>query len=107
VKRIAIIAYVFGVLIGIIVENRVWAQSGPRLNPATQITSYSPGVVLYSYFGPASGLPTCNAPPATPPQTAPYLSSAALAYITGPPDSIEACMQGTAGPGWVKIGGAQ
>jgi hypothetical protein len=70
--------------------------------PAGPAGPWSPAAaVQFAYIGPASGLPPCNAPPAQPPQSSPFLVSGAYAYITGPPDVTELCMQGLAGPEWV------
>jgi hypothetical protein len=70
--------------------------------PAGPAGPWSPAAAVeFAYIGPASGLPPCNAPPAQPPQSSPFLVSGAYAYITGPPDVTELCMQGLAGPEWV------
>jgi hypothetical protein len=95
--RLVIGVYLFGVLIGVLVGNRLWAQqSTPRINPA-QVSSYNPALVLFWYVGGAASLPACGG-------TAPLMAEA---YISGPPDQIEACMTGSAGPEWVQVVSAQ
>jgi hypothetical protein len=76
------------------------AQQGPRINPLTQVTSYNPSAVLFWYVGTASGLPACGVAQAN---GAPGPPLPSLAYIPGPPDQIEACMTGSAGPEWVQV----
>jgi hypothetical protein len=79
------------------------AQQGPRINPLTQVTSYNPSAVLFWYVGAAASLPACGVPQSN---GAPGPPLPSLAYITGPPDQIEACMTGSAGPEWVQVVGA-
>ena len=58
-------------------------------------------LVLYEYIGAPSGLPACAGP-------APGPQIAALAYVTGPPDSVETCMTGPTGnPEWQVLKTAQ
>jgi hypothetical protein len=98
--HVLIVLAAYGVLLFIELTSRATAQQGPRINPLTQVTSYNPSAVLFWYVGTASGLPSCGVPQSN---GSPGPPLASLAYITGPPDQIEACMQGSAGPEWVQV----
>jgi hypothetical protein len=87
-------------VVSLLLLHHAAAQQGPRINPLTQVTSYNPSAVLFWYVGTASGLPACGVAQ-TNGSPGPPLPS--LAYITGPPDQIEACMTGSAGPEWVQV----
>jgi hypothetical protein len=97
--RSLILAFIGLVFVSLLLHH-AHAQQGPRINPLTQVTSYNPSAVLFWYVGTAASLPACGVAQSN---GSPGPPLASLAYITGLPDQIEACMVGRAGPEWVQV----